>query len=187
MRQPRVPNCCVPTCLSNQRQLEIAFLVWANDNEDKYPWLLSTKKGGTLEHVATGEVSRHFQIASDAISNPRVLWCPMDTNRLRAVSFTNQLSNANLSYFIGLDANDKLPQTILLGDRNITSGKRRAGGIRVLTTNSHVGWSTNLHNGKGYIGLADGSVQQGTTSGLRQQVESALRSANLESLRLAIP
>jgi prepilin-type processing-associated H-X9-DG protein len=172
-------------CASNLKQVGIAFRVWAYDHDDKFPWLLSTNKGGTLEN--DGEVFRHFQIASNEISNPGVLTCRSD-RRHRATNFlSDQFSNTNLSYFVGLDADQARPQMILSGDRNITGGTRTAGQILVLTTNSLVGWGTNLHNGGGNIGLADGSVQQLTSSALSKSVESALIPESLESFRLAIP
>jgi prepilin-type processing-associated H-X9-DG protein len=174
-------------CAFNLRQVGIAYRVWANDHGDKFPWLVSTNLGGTLEYVTIGEVFRHFQIVSNEISNPKILVCHSDSGRSRAGSFNDPFSNTNLSYFIGVDADKAFEQMILSGDRNITGGTSRAGRILALTTNSPAGWGANIHNGNGNIGLADGSVQQLTPSGLRRQVETALSSGNPATLRLAVP
>jgi prepilin-type N-terminal cleavage/methylation domain-containing protein/prepilin-type processing-associated H-X9-DG protein len=187
LHRPRTTCATRINCASNLKQVGIAFHVWANDHEDKFPWQLSTNKGGTLEYAASAEAFRHFQIASNELSNPKVLICRSDEGRRRDDSFTNQFSNANLSYFIGVEADERLPQTILAGDRNITGGPLTVGRILVLTTNSPAGWGTDIHKGNGNIGLADGSVQQVTERGLRRQVENALISGDRTCLRLAIP
>src|SRR6185295_2671262 len=113
---------------------------------------------------------------------PRILVCPNDRQRTRAADFA-QLSNTNLSYFVGLDADETKPETILSGDRNITGGTVYNGFLRVLTSTTPADWATNLHVNAGHIGLADGSVQQMTATRLREQ----LGAIDCQTIRLAIP
>jgi prepilin-type processing-associated H-X9-DG protein len=72
---------------------------------------------------------------------------------------------------------------LLSGDRNITGGTLNNGFLRILKTNTLAGWTTEMHNRAGNIGLADGSVQQVTDRGLQQQLEASA----LPLIRLAIP
>jgi hypothetical protein len=73
------------------------------------------------------------------------------------------LNHQTISYFIGLDAEDKYPQMILSGDDNLeVNGVRVRPGVLNLSTNTTVGWTKERigkFHGLGNIGLADGSVQ----------------------------
>ena len=61
---------------------------------------------------------------------------------------------------IGVDANEDKPEMLLSGDRNIVGGTQLAHGIVEITTNQMIGWSSEMHNGVGNVGMADGSVRQ---------------------------
>ena len=87
------------------------------DNNNAYPMRVSTNKNGSLEYVEGGNAFRHFQCLSNELINPKVLACPSD-DRQPATSF-RRLNNYNLSYFVGVDANDTQPQMLLAGDRNL--------------------------------------------------------------------
>jgi prepilin-type processing-associated H-X9-DG protein len=65
-----------------------------------------------------------------------------------------------VSYFVGLSCARWQPTTLLSGDRNITNGTALQNGVLVLTANHPARWTAAIHNRKGNIGLADGSVQQ---------------------------
>ena len=119
---------------------------------------------------------------SNELVTPKVLACNSDTYRTRTGDFT-KFSNANLSYFVGLDAREENPQLILTGDRNITGGTLSNGFLRLLPTNAAAGWTTQIHSNAGNIGLADGSVQQVIPATLQRQ----LQVQDLPAVRLAIP
>ena len=74
------------------------------------------------------------------------------------------LNNNNLSYFVGLDADESRPAMFLAGDRNLaTNGVDVVPGLVLFTPDLSVGWkSATMHNGRGNFGLADGSVQTGS-------------------------
>jgi|WetSurMetagenome_2_1015567.scaffolds.fasta_scaffold414807_2 hypothetical protein len=170
-------------CVSNLKQVGLAFRMWSNDRGDKFPMAVSTNDGGTRELVVGGETYCHFMALSNELSSPKVLVCPVDAARLRAADFT-KLANSNLSYFVGLDVDEVSPQALLVGDRNITGGVMSAGSIMLLRSNSPVGWDSGLHHPCGNVGLADGSVQQVATPGLRQGLRQA---TNFVRLALPIP
>ena len=143
---------------------------------------ISTNLGGTLEYVASGETFRHFQVMSNQLATPFVLVCPADV-RHPSKDFGVAFGNTNISYFVGVDADDSRPQMVLSGDRNIIGGTKLANGILEITTNQLVGWSSEMHNGVGNIGLADGSVQTVTVTGFAE----LLQQTGVATNRLALP
>jgi prepilin-type processing-associated H-X9-DG protein len=146
-------------CDCNLKQIGLAFETWAFDHTGLFPMSVSTNFGGTREYIANGEMFRHFAVMSNELSTPVILACPADSRR-PAKSFHRSFSNTNLSYFVGVDANNNAPQMFLSGYRNITGGIRLPNGLLGLTTNGALGWSPPIHRGYGNIALADGSVQQ---------------------------
>jgi len=170
------------SCSCNLKQIGLAFRIFANDNGDAYPMSVSTKKGGSIEYLTATDVFRHFRAMSNELSTPTILVCPAD-NRKPAPSFS-VLSNANISYFVGLNATAVFPQTLLAGDRNLmTNGVPVGSGVVVLTTNLAVGWTAALHKGSANVLLGDGSVQPFTNVRLQQHVADSGAATN----RLVIP
>jgi type II secretory pathway pseudopilin PulG len=110
-------------CVNNLKQSGLAFRIWAGDNSDLYPMAVSTNQGGTMEFNIGAGTFRHFQIMSNELNMPKILVCPADT-RVAAADFAH-LNNQNVSYFVGLDANEMSPQRFLDGDRNITGAIRK--------------------------------------------------------------
>ena len=98
-------------------------------------------------------------------------------------NFGPNLSNTNISYFVGLDANDTMPQMFLAGDRNIVDGTLLPNRILLLTTNDAVSWGKDLHKQQGNVALADGSVQGFSSS----RLQAALMNTGSLTNRLAIP
>lgn len=107
------------------------------------------------------------------------LICPSDT-RQAAASWAS-LRNTNISYFINLQREGLFPQSILMGDRNITNGTTSTNGILTIKTNDHVGWTKAMHRSQGMVVLGDGSVQQLSASRLTELMR------NGESIRIALP
>ena len=87
------------------------------------------------------------------------------------------LSDSNISYFVGLDASESFPQMFLTGDRNLaTNGVPVTPGLLTVKSNDTLSWTKELHNGQGNVGVADGSVQMESSSGMGTNV-----------FRLAVP
>ena len=168
-------------CVSNLRQIGIAYKVWADDNGGKYPMQISVTNGGAMELVATGNVVATFQIMSNVLSDPVLLSCPEDGGYFATTNFSADFTARNISYFVGLDAMDTQPQTLLSGDDNlVVNGTKARSGILNLHTNDSLAWTGERHGGEGNIGLADGSVQELNSAGLTA-------TAGLATNRLAIP
>ena len=85
-------------------------------------------------------------------------------------------------------ADETEPQTILSGDRNLTSATIKAAkGVLNVTTNDRVEWTKTIHKEAGNIGLADGSAHQSTTPMLNKQFQAAFNSTTQAVHRIALP
>jgi prepilin-type N-terminal cleavage/methylation domain-containing protein len=214
-------------CVSNLKQVGLAFRIWEGDNNDKFPMTVDTSTGGALEYIASASdttptvtagmsncIAFCFGTMSNELSTPAILTCPSDATRNPATNFATQFINYNgtaavpysggaagvyggsaLSYFIGGDAIDTDPETILSGDRNIGNGGGNgnpattmfsgygnaetgspAGGSGTSPSITMVDWawtSADLHQKYGNILLGDGSVQQVSVNGLVDAMEAA--------------
>ena len=143
---------------------------------------MPANKGGTLEQIAGGKVLPQFLVLSNELSNAKVFTCPADT-RVAVTNFAD-LTATNLSYFVGLDADETKPQTLLSGDRNFSvNGAAANTGLLTLQAKDELGWTKELHVEQGNIGLGDGSVQQTMPAALMRQFE-AMR---MEKYRVVVP
>lgn len=170
------------SCLSNLKQTAIGFRMWANDHAEAFPMAVPISKDGSFEFRNTPDVFRHFLAASNELNQPKILACPEDKERTRAIDWT-AFSNSNLSYFINLDAGEGTPNAILAGDRNIIGGTLSNGYLMTLTENSQASFTSAMHEKAGNIVLADGSGAQCTPDLLTKTV----RSAGIPTMRFAIP
>jgi prepilin-type N-terminal cleavage/methylation domain-containing protein len=172
------------SCVSGLKQIGLALRMWSNDHSERFPWYVQMSQGGSVPNgtaAPAGTVLDAYLCVSNELSSPKVLACPSDT-RTKATSFTQTpaiTAAANISYFIGFDAEETKPQTILTGDRNITGGPNwTSDGAGTPNPNPPVAtWDATIHNKGGNLGLGDGSVQQTTDNTLVKQIESALRNA----------
>ncbi|MGA3164428.1 MAG: type II secretion system protein [Verrucomicrobiota bacterium] len=172
------------SCVSNLKQIGLAYRIWEGDHNDKYPMQVSVTNGGAMEIIGDSNAYLLWQTISNQLSSPKILWCPADTNTFPATSFSTGFSDANISYFLNLDADEGYPQMIINGDDNLlVDGKPVRPGILNLWTNQIIVWTKDRHHDVGNIGLADGSVQGLTTEGLQQ----ALQQTGVATNRLAIP
>lgn len=173
------------SCANNLEQVDLAFMIWAHENDDQGPMAVPVKKGGAKEFAEQGIAFRIFQVMSNEINAPQILHCPNDMTTVGATNFIN-LHNRNLSYFIGMDATKDNPQAILLGDDNlVVDGKPVLPGLLNLSTNHFVEWGAGRHHHAGNIALTDGSAQQATGASLRTLVSNAAIATNIN--RLVIP
>jgi prepilin-type N-terminal cleavage/methylation domain-containing protein len=166
------------SCSNNLKQIGLAFQVFANDHDGRFPMQV-------WPDAQAGEPSSEavfiFRSMSNELSTPKVLWCPTD-NRGPATNFT-LLPPSNISYFVGLNAVENYPQSILAGDRNLTTNGVPVAGLLPVTTNTVLGWSRAMHDRSGNLALGDGSVQPTTESRLQDFVRGQGAGTNW----LAIP
>jgi hypothetical protein len=141
-------------CANNLRQVSIAVRLWANDNQERFPWSSTNLDAKILEPYA------YCLLATNELKSPKVLVCPTDKGRTPALAFDLKFSNNNMSYFFGLDADETRPQTIVSGDRNLSTNNRILSGLVKLQGGTKVGWAPGLHSPVGNVALGDGSSQQ---------------------------
>ena len=194
-------------CINNLKEVGLAFRQWANDHNGKLPTEVSVTNGGAMEAVIAGNVAAVYQVMSNELSTPKILFCPADKRKIQAVTFdrtatakgwnkvTPFLNNSNVSYFVGLDARFSTPEMFLSGDDNLLVGGKAniqygafdgvavKPGVLSLWTNTPAAWSDERHGRRGYVCLTDGSVQSFSSG----KLAAALRNTGSATNRLAFP
>ena len=170
-------------CGSNLTHLGLALRLWANDHEDKFPTMVSTNLGGSLEHAETGRVFRHYLSLSNQLESPLKLVCPADSRQ--ASQDWASLTNANVSYFLSLDAVDRDGGMVWIGDRHLESHPARTGSLLVLTPTASVHWGPTLHGEMVGKVMVDGVVHSVGTPELSKLVQRGL--SGTVSNRLEFP
>ena len=151
----------------------------------------------------------HFAVMSNELADVKLIRCPSDpdvTSGGTIKTFIDFYQNYNsqdnkyyLSYFVGVDASETYPQTLLFGDRNVAcptiSQSTNASKISIMlmlgsgtntlytTPGQRPTWGDNIHQKNGNVTLGDGSVQQYTEARLSDQ----LRQTDNEYNRIVIP
>ena len=186
-------------CTNNLKQVGLSFRQWGQDQNDKYPMQVAATNGGVMEQAQLGSAYAVFLVMSNELSTPKILFCPNESNprRKAANTFAQTVPPGsppylvpftptnNLSYFVGLDADNAKPDTIIAGDDHFKIGKTRPKpGLLQLATNSPVTWTKKrFHEYGGNVGMADGSVQRYSTPAFR----AALVKTGIATNRLAMP
>jgi prepilin-type N-terminal cleavage/methylation domain-containing protein len=135
------------SCVNNQKEIGTAYRLWANDNGDRVPAQQTVTNNGwqdagpggqtvipgydglttaalivgptTPPNVTLGGVIYNYIIMQNEMGqSPKLVLCPSD-DRNASLYFTNGFSKYNLSYFVGVGANDVYPQSLAGGDRNL--------------------------------------------------------------------
>ena len=154
------------TCVSHLKDMGLSFLMFATDNRDYYPWQLSTNVGNLKSFEDLVPIIRGM---SNEFSIPIFLNCPADTRR-PAADWTG-FSRTNVSYFIGLDAMRNSPNSIIAGDRNVTTnGVSLASGFVNVEKSDTAGWDGRMHRFQGMVTVGDGSVQQTSSNRFDQMI-----------------
>lgn len=91
------------SCINNLKQIGLSFKIWSGDNQDLYPFHLSTNAGGTRElclRDADGFDRRswiHMLVLSNELNTPKVLVCPEDRSRTPATNWA-ELGPQHVTY-----------------------------------------------------------------------------------------
>ena len=175
-------------CVNNLKQVSLAFRLWAGDNDDKFPMQVSVRNGGTMELATGTNAWINFLVMSNELATPKVLCCPADKGRIAAINFQTGFNNANVSYFVSLDANTNSPHALLSGDANFAINSVPVkSGLLELYTNTPVAWTSARHYIKcNVIVLADGSIVGGGDPNAAD-LTNLLSQTGLATNRLAIP
>jgi prepilin-type processing-associated H-X9-DG protein len=178
------------SCVSQLKQVGLAYRMWSNDNQERFPWSVapSPTNTGTLPFATSTNVWLHFQAISNEVNTPRVFVCPDDKQRTRVAGWDAFTNNSHLSYFLGMDADETKPQTILTGDRNLSTSNTLLIGFVRLSANAALDWTKAIHQGQGNVGFADGSVSQINNShALDRQFQAASISLTQAVLQFSFP
>jgi prepilin-type N-terminal cleavage/methylation domain-containing protein len=189
------------SCTNNLKQVGLSFRTWAIDNDGNNPMavagggttLAQNDAGGASGASLNASYTYHvFRCMSNELSTPKILFCPAEmdgSTRMAATTFASAVlansasqipftNNNNISYFVGWDAQETMPQMFLTGDHSLGAGivnqnvaaatayKNQA--IAVNTNTIATAWTdSSQHQKQGNIGLADGSVQGFSITGFR--------------------
>lgn len=170
MRPAKYPD--GPTCMSRLRQIDLGFILYAQDYKGTLPMPSSLPDASAVEIARTNPLPQ-YRMLSPYFRYPPLLFCPAETHRSAATNFDN-LTPTNLSYFLNTDASfTNLPNvSILAGDRNLqANGQPVSPRLFVLTTNLDVNWTRELHRVGGNIAFADGHVQFCRTADLNALIQ----------------
>ena len=188
-------------CVNNLRQIAVATSVWSGDQGDRNPMQTGTSQGGALEYIrSAGSTAprgyqpwRVFQVMSNELGSPRILFCPSDSiagHTLAATNFSDigagaDFGAARVSYFVGGDATQNDPLGIVGGDMNVGTGTAGSAspaslpvsGARTGFTTAmqqppanvplNWAWTKDTHSAAGNLLMADFSVQEVTVNGFR--------------------
>ncbi len=152
-------------CASNLKQIALACKMFANDNDDRFPWFVAAS-------VPTAAVPVWQSLAND-LTYGKLLRSPCDRERLDAVSF-QVLQTTNISYWYCLSADELKPSTFLSGTRNILNnltGQQDASPTLTATT-SNAQWHRNVMSAlenQGQAALSDGSAGSYRDTDLQRQ------------------
>lgn len=172
-------------CINNLKQIGIGMRMWASDNEEKFPWVVDTANRGSM---GSFDWTDNFRAASNELNSPKILVCPEDKTRTVGSSWAAPLldGDRHISYFVGLEADETKPQSILSGDRNVYTKAGRTTPNWTSVDSIDAAWDTSLHKENGYILLSDASVQHTTSSQLCEQIASAL-STGCSNVTFSLP
>jgi prepilin-type N-terminal cleavage/methylation domain-containing protein len=108
-------------CSTNLKQIGAGMRLWADDNDSKFPWKVEQSDGGGKPSGTNyAYVDRQLSIASKELVSPKILLCPNDVQRRVVATDFTTLMLTNISYCLGLEADEKRPGNILAMDRNLT-------------------------------------------------------------------
>ena len=201
------------SCTNNLKQVGLAMRTFAIDNDGSMPMQLPAAQGGASEELTVARsvtanqltsrgASKIFLACSNELSTPKILFCPAEYEtgeRQAATSFAAAVTGTvasqipytndlNISYFVGVDAQETMPQMFLTGDHNL-GGNANPPTVAYLSApvtgtpqislgtnfnnNQGPAFMDNMHSKQGNVGLADGSAQGFSRSRLQEALKNS--------------
>ena len=100
-------------CVNNLKQVSLGFRLWEGDNNDQYPMAVGSALGGAQESIGTAGTGTYniFNCMSNNLGNPKILYCTSDNvsgnQKTAATTFGSGFSITNISYFVGIQAQEE--------------------------------------------------------------------------------
>ena len=164
------------TCLNNLRQIGKAFNSWASDHDDRNPWFVLVSEGGNAGYGSIrAQPWFQFSSISNQLSSPKLFTDPADSisSHRIATSWDNNPNggflnpayrNTAVSYFLNIHSFYEIPQTLLVGDRNLSHSisPERCGfvGGDAWLLQPTDRWINSIHGEAGNLARTDGQVEQ---------------------------
>jgi prepilin-type processing-associated H-X9-DG protein len=178
----------IPQCLNKLKQLQMGFIMFADDHGGKFPAQVPVSDGGSLEFIYTDHAFLHFEKNPLVKSGPQftsLLVCPKDSGRQVATNL-EALNDLGVSFFLNVDAsvtNDP-SKTIMTGDRCLQLNSLPAKpGLLTVTTNSDWSWTKSFHTKGGILGFVDGHARYVREGKLNEVIQQQPTATN----RFAVP
>jgi hypothetical protein len=109
-------------CVNNLKEIGVAYRTWADDHGGEYPASAPMTNDGWNELLGRTNIGAFcWAYFATLGQTSQILTCPADERR-PATSSEVLKDNSHLSYFVGVEASDANPQSILSGDRNLGPG-----------------------------------------------------------------
>ena len=193
------------SCVGRNKMIGFAFRIWANDNDDKFPYWTPMINHYPFPSIPVTNLAYrnesnawlHFYVMSNELGSAKTLICRADRERVNnrdsdfgsnSASDLGFQKNRAVSYFIGLEADETRPQVFLAGDRNLeTNAGNVQGSLLLYSANQLPVWTPAIHGGVGNVCLSDGSVQQMDIARLQAQALQSVVGSGQETNRLLMP
>jgi competence protein ComGC len=147
------------TCLVYLKNVGLAYRTWASDNNDLFPFQVSTNQQGTLE--LTNDIAAQFRVLSNELATPKIAICPGLYSKIPEATNWTELSAKNVGYYVNIGADSKITNSILSGDPGFTIDNfPPTSGINRIRRHAQIRYPKDVHAGFANVVKADGSAMR---------------------------
>ncbi|MBL9166349.1 MAG: hypothetical protein JNN07_01265 [Verrucomicrobiales bacterium] len=175
-------------CIDNVKQVSLASMMWLHNYEDRFPWMVPVREGGSQ---GLPLVSDHFRALSNYLESPRVVSCPGLVRHRPPADSWSRFQERNAGYAVMTDARvimessavSPLSDQVMMCDLDLEGGKpgfcaRTRLSVMVFDLSGAMGWGSGIrwsetnHVDQGSLTMVDGGVAMLDNEGLRRRLLS---------------